>query len=132
MWHLPNLMDLHADHTLLSQYAARGEQEALTVVQAITGGRTGFWPLAFRLVDLYPESERLRHDLELRVEQMGQVVTGPYSEHYERCREDVEQALWLPEVTEPARTWLIDFSDRLRRAADEQRRREADDRINRG
>jgi hypothetical protein len=132
MWHLPNLMDLHADHTLLSQYAARGEQEALTVVQAITGGRTGFWPLAFRLVDLYPESERLRHDLELRVEQMGQVVTGPYSEHYERCREDVEQALRLPEVTEPARTWLIDFSDRLRRAADEQRRREADDRINRG
>ncbi|MGJ5072058.1 hypothetical protein [Bradyrhizobium oligotrophicum] len=132
MWHMPNLMDLRADRNLLRQYAARGEQEALTVVQSITGGRAGFWPLAFELVNLYPENKRLRRDLELRVEQMGQLIAGPYSEHYERCREDVDYALGLPDVTEPVRIWLVDFSTRLRRAADEQRRREADDRINRG
>jgi hypothetical protein len=101
-WHLPYLMDLQADRSLLSQYAARGEPEALTIVQAITGGRAGFWPLAFQLVDLHQENERIRHELELRVEQMGQLVTGPYSEHYERCREDVEQALRLPDVPKPA------------------------------
>jgi hypothetical protein len=110
MWYLPNLMDLQADRDLLSQYAARGEQEALTIVQSITGGRPGFWPLAFELVNLYPENQRVRRELELRVEQMGQIVSGRYSEHYERCREDVEQALRLPEATEPVRTWLVDFS----------------------
>jgi hypothetical protein len=131
-WYLPNLIDLQADAALLGEYAARGEPEALTVCQALTGGRSGFWPLAFRLVNLYPASVQLRRDLELRVEQMGQMISGPYSEHFQRCREDVEEALLLPGVTDPIRTWLTDFSARLARAVDEQRRREADERINRG
>jgi len=132
LWHLPNLIDLEADSVLLGYYAARGEHEALTVCQAITGGRTGFWPLAFRLVNLYPANAQLRRDLEARVEQMGQVIRGPWSEHYQRCRNDVEQALRLREITDTVRAWLIDFSARLARAVDEQRRREADERINRG
>jgi hypothetical protein len=131
MWHLPNLIDLDPDAVLLGGYVARGEREALTVCQALTGGRRGFWPLAFRLVTLYPASVQLRRDLEPRVEQMGQMITGPYSEHYQRCREDVEQALLLPGVTDPIHAWLTDFSARLARAVDEQHRREADERINR-
>jgi hypothetical protein len=131
-WHLPYLIDLESDAALLSDYAARGEPEALTVCQALTGGRNGFWPLVFRLVNLYPASAQLRRDLELRVEQMGQLISGAYSEHFQRCRDDVEQALLLPGVTEPIRMWLTDFSGRLGRALDEQRRREADERINRG
>jgi len=131
-WYLPYLIDVEADAALLGDYAARGEDEALTVCQALTGGRSGFWPLAFRLVNLYPVSVQLRSDLELRVEQMGQMISGPYSEHFQRCRDDVEQALRLPGVTDPIRTWLTDFSARLARAVDEQRRREADERINRG
>jgi hypothetical protein len=130
-WYLPNLIDLEADAALLGDYAARGEPEALTVCQALTGGRSRFWPLAFHLVDLYPASAQLRRDLELRVEQMGQMIGGPYSEHFQRCREDVEQALLLPGVTDPVRAWLTDFSARLARAVDEQRRRETDERINR-
>ena len=57
--------------------------------------RRSIWPLAFRLVNLYPASVQLRRDLELRVEQMGQTISGPYSQHFQRCREDVEQALHL-------------------------------------
>ena len=59
------------------------------------------------------------------------MIAGPYSEHYQRCREDVEQALRLPGVTDPIHAWLTDFSARLARAVDEQHRREADERINR-
>src|SRR4029077_7570637 len=51
-WHLPNLVDLVRDAALLGDYAIRGEEEAFTVCEAITGGRPGFWPIAFRLVDL--------------------------------------------------------------------------------
>ena len=133
MWYLPDLIDLEADASLLANYAARGEPEALTVCQALTGGRNGFWPLAFRLVSLHPDSIQLRRDLELRVQQMGQMIAGLYSEHLERCRNDVEQALlFLPGVTDLVRKWLTDFSARLARDIKEQRRREADERINRG
>ncbi|HEY7666322.1 MAG TPA: hypothetical protein VH934_24660, partial [Xanthobacteraceae bacterium] len=131
-WYLPDLIDLEADAALLGDYAACGEPEALTVCPALTGGRSGFWPVAFRLVNLYPTSVQLRRDLELRVEQMGQTISGPYSEHFQRCRDDVDQALLLPSVTDPIRTWLTDFSARLARAVDDQRRREADEQINRG
>jgi hypothetical protein len=132
VWHLPNLMDLQADRALLEQYASRGEAEALTVARTITGGLPGFWPLALGLVDAYPENTHIRDELELRVEQMGQMVRGPYSEHVQHCRQDVEEALRLPEVTGPVRYWLTDFAQRLARDADEQRRRESDDRINSG
>jgi hypothetical protein len=132
LWHLPNLMDLEADAALLRDYAARGEREALTVCQALTGGRRGFWPLAFRFVDLYPASAQLRRDLELRVQQMGQVIRGPYSEHYQHCRDDVDEALRLPVISDVVRAWLTNFSRRLARAAEDERRREADERINQG
>jgi hypothetical protein len=131
LWHLPNLIDLERDGPLLGDYAARGESEALTVSQALTGGRPGFWPLAFRLVNLYPASTQLRQQLELRAEQIGQLIHGEYSEHYGRCRDDVEQALHLPDANDLIRTWLTDFSTRLSRAVAEERRREADERINR-
>jgi hypothetical protein len=131
-WFLPSLMDLQGDRDVLSEYASRGEAEALTIVTAITGGRPGFWPLAFELVNAHPENTPIRRDLELRVQQMGQVVTGPTSEHLELCRKDVEQALHLPEVPQPARSWLTDFEQRLARAVNEQRRQESDDRINSG
>jgi hypothetical protein len=131
-WYLPDLIDLEADAALLGDYAARGDPEALAVCQALTGGRRGFWPLAFRLVNSYPASVQLRRDLELRVEQIGQTVSGAYSEHFQRCRDEVERALLSPGLTDPVRTWLTDFSARLARAVDEQRRREADERINRG
>jgi hypothetical protein len=123
-WYLPNLIDLEADAALLGDYAARGEP--------LTGGQSGFWPLAFRFVSLYPASLQLRRDLELRVEQMGQTINGPYSDHLLRCRDDVEQALLLPGVTDSIRTWLTDLFARLARAVDQQSRREADERINRG
>jgi hypothetical protein len=101
-------------------------------VPSTYGGRQGFWPLAFRLVNLYPTNMELRRDLELRVHQVGQLIHGPYSEHLQHCRHDVEQALRLPDVNHVVRTWLTDFSMRLARAVEDQRRREADERINRG
>jgi hypothetical protein len=130
-WYLPDLIDLEADDALLADYAARGEQEALAVCKALTGGRSGFWPLAFQLLNQYPASVELRRQLELRVEQIGQMIRGPYSEHYQQCRDEVEAALRLPGAAGPIRAWLTDFSGRLARATEEQRRLEADERINR-
>src|SRR5205823_3241273 len=131
MWNLPSLVEIGTDAELMLEFAARGEREALTVCSAITGARGGFWQVAFGLVDIYPASRPLTNELEHRVEQMGQVIAGPYSEHFKRCLEDVQSARNLPAASAAVRAWLDDFAARLQRAHEEQRRREADDRINR-
>src|SRR4029077_19716108 len=130
-WHLPNLVDLVRDAALLGDYAIRGEEEAFTVCEAITGGRPGFWPIAFRLVDLYPANQDLRRCLQRRVMQMGQIITGPSSEHDRRCLEDVRLARQLPNASAHVRAWLDEFASRLDQAYQEERRREADERVNR-
>ncbi|HKW55400.1 MAG TPA: hypothetical protein VJO12_17045 [Stellaceae bacterium] len=132
MWNLPSLVEMGTDAALLLEFAARGEREALTACSAITGARGGFWQVAFGLVDIYPASRPLTNELEHRVEQMGQVIAGPYSDHFKRCLEDVQSARNLPAASAAVRAWLDDFAARLQRAHEEQRRREADDRINRG
>jgi hypothetical protein len=75
-YHLPNLIDMTADAPALLNYASRSEEHGRTVCQAIVGGRPAFWPIAFRLVELYPDG-RIESDLTLRIEQMGQVISGP-------------------------------------------------------
>jgi hypothetical protein len=130
-WNLPNLIDLEADAGLLGDHAARGLEMATTVCHAITGGRPGFWPIAFRIIDLHPTNADLRGELEGRIEQFGQTIHGLHSEHLNRCLEDVEHARQLRGATGPVRAWLDDYADRLRRCIDEQRRGEADERVNR-
>jgi hypothetical protein len=95
------------------------------------GGRPGFWPIAFRIIDLHPTNADLRGELEGRIEQFGQTIRGLHSEHLNRCLEDVEHARQLRCATGPVRAWLDDYADRLRRCIDEQRRGEADERVNR-
>jgi hypothetical protein len=106
MWQLPDVIDLATDTPMLIEFAARGQREALTVCQAITGGRDGFWPVALGLIDLYATNRAVCGELEQRVRQMGQMIAGPFSEHSDRCRDDVEQAGRLPRLSMRVRAWL--------------------------
>ena len=74
--------------------------------RAIVGGRPAFWPIAFRLVELYPDG-RVESELTLRIDQMGQVISGPYSEHYRRCVDEIEAAMTLPNIPIRAMTSCI-------------------------
>jgi len=132
MWQLPNVIDLATDTPMLIEFAARGEREALTACQAITGGRDGFWPVALGLIDLYATNQAVCGELEQRVRQMGQMIAGPFSEHSDRCRDDVEQARRLPGLSMRVRAWLDDLAGRLREEVEGQRRQEAENRVNRG
>ena len=76
IFHLPNLVDMAADAPTLLDYAAQSEERARTVCMAIVGGEDAFWPIAFRLVELYPGG-RMEQDLTFRVERMGQIISGP-------------------------------------------------------
>lgn len=111
------LVDMVADADFLVEYAAGGESEALIACEAVTGGRSGFWPIACRLIELYPASTDLKAVLEQRVMQSGQVVKGPYSDHYRGCLADVEQARRLPEASPAVVAWLEDFAIRLQQGS---------------
>lgn len=131
IFHLPNLIDMTADAAALLNYASRSEDHGITVCRAIVGGQPAFWPLAFRLVELYPHS-RVEGELTLRIEQMGQVISGPYSDHYRRCIEEIEAAMKRPHIPARALSWLDRVAVRFRTALQDQLRREADERVDRG
>jgi hypothetical protein len=131
-WWLPGLMDIAMDADFLLRYAARGENEALIVCETITGGRHGFWPIVFGLIERHPSSPRLKSKLEGRIMQMGQVMSGPFSERHREYLADVDVARLLPEAPPAVRSWLDDFAGRLRLGLQEQLRREADERVNCG
>jgi hypothetical protein len=131
-WWLPGLVDIATDSDFLLRYSARGENEAVIVCETITGGRHGFWPLVFGLIERHPLSQRLKSALELRIVQMGEVMMGPFSERHRQWLADVEAARQLPEAMPAVRIWLDDFAGRLRLGLQEQLRREADERVNRG
>jgi hypothetical protein len=73
VFYLPQLIDMAADAAALLNYATQSEEHGLTVCRAIVGGEPAFWPIAFRLVELYPGS-RVESELRFRIEQMGQVI----------------------------------------------------------
>jgi len=125
-------VDIATDSDFLLRYSARGENEAVIVCETITGGRHGFWPLVFGLIERHPLSQRLKSALELRIVQMGEVMMGPFSERHRQWLADVEAARQLPEAMPAVRIWLDDFAGRLRLGLQEQLRREADERVNRG
>jgi hypothetical protein len=131
IFHLANLVDMEADAPTLLDYAAQSEERARTVCMAIVGGEDAFWPIAFRLVELYPGGQ-VEQDLTFRVERMGQIISGPYSEHYRRRIVEIEAAMQRPNIPAQAARWLDGLAGRFRVALQEQLRREADDRVDRG
>jgi hypothetical protein len=86
--------------------------------------------LVFHGSTSYPATKNLRNAL--CGFQMGQLIVGPYSDHIRRCLDDVEQAQRSPGISAHLRGWLDDLAARLRRLLEEHRRREADERVNRG
>ena len=130
-YHLPKLIDMRTDATALLEYAARSEEHGLTVCRATVGGNEAFWPIAFCLVELYPRS-RVAGELMSRIEQIGQVISGPYSGHFRRCVEEIEIAMKQPGIPPSAMAWLDDVAGRFRKALQEQLRREADELVDRG
>lgn len=129
--HLPNLVDMAADAPTLLNYAAQSEECALIVCMAIVGGEEAFWPIAFRLVELYPGGQ-VERALSLRIQRIGQAIWGPYSELCRECIAEIEAAMQRPDIPAHATRWLDGLVGGFREALQEQLRREADGRVDRG
>jgi hypothetical protein len=128
-WHLPEILDLTRDQDLLLRIAHRDEQRA-EFVSSCLESKEGFWPIAVELLAMHPEDVLIRRNVSLAAEHMNRVITGPFSHHYERCAQELEQA--LANATTPAvvKPFLTDLARHLRQRAASERRSEEDESVN--
>jgi len=114
---LSKALNLEEDADALIEYAYESESQAELVSQCLTRGPTKFWTIAFKIIEKYPSSERIKANLAAGVEQMGQVVNGPRSRHLEECRQEVERVLKDPATPSFALPWLEELETNLRKMA---------------
>jgi len=112
-WNLEELLNQQADADILLEFALESESQAILIAESITSAKEGFWPLAFGIIRRYPNSPKLWDVLTQGVEQMGRIIEGPYSQHIESCRKEVEKKLSDPGTPAAARPWLRDILGRL-------------------
>lgn len=112
-WNLEELLNQQADADILLDFALESESQAILVAESITNAKEGFWPIAFGIIGAYPTSPRVWDALTRGVEQTGRMIEGPYSQHIESCRKEVEKKLADPVTPAAARPWLRDILGRL-------------------
>ena len=106
------------------------EGNARCVADTITTGRPGFWPVALKIVEAYPDNQRVLGALAGGVEQMGMVITGPWSSHERKCLEEVNGV--LADQTTPAacRPWLEQIKRGLQKKFEFSLAQETDEEVN--
>ena len=129
-WHLPEILNLNSDIDLLLEFANKAEKNADFLSGLITGAQEGFWALAINLLVLYPASVKIRHNVSMAAEHMGQVIKGPTSEHLEKCAEAVAEATATHEISADAKSFLSELENRLRKRAEAERLTEEDEGVN--
>ena len=83
------------------------------IAEIITTARPGFWSIAFEIVEKYPGNERIQTTLTGGIERQGDFHVGPYSQHLESCRIEVNRVLQDPETPSTVRLWLRDVIGRM-------------------
>jgi hypothetical protein len=129
-WCLSDVISQEANRDVLLQFAMQGEREAVFVAEAINGAYPGFWPIAIKIVEKYPHSERIRGTLDSDAEHIGNVITGSSADHLEKCRKEVEAVLGDATLSPVARDWLRELESSLRASRDRERASEIDEEIN--
>lgn len=114
-------LDQERDASILIGFAAAGRTQAQAVCAMITSTQPGFWPLAARILEMYPgltpENEMLHIELEEAakgreegvVMREGRMAVDRLIE----SRRDLQEVLSDDETPEKARPWLEDFSKHL-------------------
>lgn len=110
-WRLRERVDQEGDKDTLIAWGLMDEPRALIVAAAISAGHPGFWPIATTLIEVYPQSQRLRARLTSGAEWFGEDLYslsdgGGYT-YADRCLMDINHML---EAQAPgtARDWLIE------------------------
>jgi hypothetical protein len=129
-WCLSDAISQEASREVLLQFAMQGEAEAVFVAKSINGGKPGFWPIAIKIVERYPDSKRIGNALADGAEHLGNVIVGSSAIHLEKCRKEVEVVLRDNALPPVARDWLQKLESSLRARRDREAIAEIDQEVN--
>jgi hypothetical protein len=129
-WDLRESLDQVQDGDILSALARESERQAELVTEALTTAKPGFWPIALKIAEQYPRNKRSLGHLEAGIEQMGNMIQGPWSAHLERCRAEVREVLAGKRVSPRVTSWLRGVEASLAKRAQSQLMAEAAEDVN--
>jgi hypothetical protein len=122
-------VDQEQDQEALYNFARVGERQAEVVAEIITTARTGFWPLAFQLLEGYPGNTNIESNLEMGLlSREGMIISwsGSLSERYATCREELERRIADKETPATVLPWLEEARSSLLQKERRARTREED------
>ena len=129
-WHFRGVVDQESAGDILIDFVLESEQQAELVCESITSARPGFWPIALRVIEKYPDSLRIQNSLASCVQQIGWSVSGPWSARLENRRKDVERVLNDAATPIAARPCLEELESSLRTQAEQRLISEIDEEVN--
>jgi len=123
---LAELIDPASDADILIKMALDSKERAIVVCECLSVDKPGFWPLAFRLLEVCQNDAGVEASLSRSVFCGKRVITGPMSSHLASRAQAVSCALSEPNIPAHARAWLEKLQSDVKQAAEEERVREAD------
>jgi hypothetical protein len=121
-------IDPAADRALLLRFAESGEKQALVIARILSASNSGFWDLAFEILERFPTSEEIREALSHGAQRMGEVSVGFSGPGI--ALSEIESKL-RGQLTPTARAWLEELASRLRQRVKEMAALELERKINR-
>lgn len=75
-WCLSYVISQEVNREVLVGFAMQGEKEAELISEVIDAAKPGFWPLAIKIVEKYPQSKRIKSALASGAEHDGNTIVG--------------------------------------------------------
>jgi hypothetical protein len=122
------IINQESDADVLITFAYEGEEQAKLISRHITTEESGFWPIAFGIIEKYPYNLTIRSNLSSGVEQKS--WSGSRSVHLENRRKSVTQILNQTSTPTVARPWLQELEASLRERAEQWLLSETTERLN--
>ena len=129
-WNLADFIDQENDADILVKFACKSEDWAELVAHCITAKRPGFWPVAFRIIEVYSSSSKVQGALNEGAEHLGRTVWGAYSIHLENCRKEVGSILDDCNTPTAVKPWLERLESSLKTRARQILESEFEEEIN--
>jgi hypothetical protein len=120
-WGISAVIDQVNDADMLLAFALENVPQALAVATNITTAKPGFWPLALKIVEKYPDPQEIQSALCGGIHRDGSLM---------QCRDEVQHILEDPQTPARVRPWLTSLEEALRLTAERHHDAEVDREIN--
>lgn len=105
-WNLQEILDQVRDKELIIEFSLKNQEWAAMLTEGLSSNKSGFWEVAIPIIEKYLSDRRIMSHIGSGIEQLGFTIVGEYSNHLQKCSEEVEKALRMPDLPSKVRLWL--------------------------